>query len=83
MALPHLEIEELSSLKRHSLILRLVLRKSAVLIFRLQFKTFNSNNITLFSMFSFQNTWFIKRKAVYSLVLVHVRIRSEHNLRIF
>ena len=91
MACPRMEIQELSSLKHHSLILRPVLRKSAVVIFRQQFKAFNSNNFTVPSMFSFQNTWLIKRKAVDTLVLFHifilfldlVRIRSDHNLRIF
>ena len=42
------------------------LRKSAVVILRQQFKMFDSNNFTLSSMFSFQNTWQIKRKAVYT-----------------
>ena len=35
--------------------LRPVLRKLGVVIFRQLFKTFNSNNFTLSSMFSFQN----------------------------
>ena len=56
--------EKPSSLKRHSLILRPLLRKSAVDIFRQQLKTFDPNNFTLYSLFSFQNAWPIKRKAV-------------------
>ena len=49
-------------------------------------KRFVSNNLTLSTMFSFQNAWPIKRKAVYTLVLFHiyllifvVRIGSDHN----
>ena len=43
-------LEEVSSLKRHSLVLRPnILHKSAVVIFRQQFKTFYSNNFTLSS----------------------------------
>ena len=38
-------LEELSSLKHHSLILRPILRKSVVDIFRQQFKTFDPNNV--------------------------------------
>ena len=52
-----------SSLKPHSLIFRPILRKSAIVIFRQQFKTFDSNNFTLSSMFSFQHVWPMKRKA--------------------
>ena len=63
-----------NSLKRHSLILRPILRKSAIVIFRQQFKTFDSNNFTLSSMFSFQNAWPIKRKAAYTLVPFHIFI---------
>lgn len=44
---------ELSSLKRHSLILRPILRKSSNVIFRQQFETFDSNNFTLPLIFSF------------------------------
>ena len=58
--------EKPSFLKRHSLILRPLLRKSAVDIFRQQPKTFAPNNFTLYSLFSFQNAWPIKRKAVYT-----------------
>ena len=54
MARPRLEIQELSSLKCHSLILTPTLHKSAVVIFRQQLKTFDSNNFTLSSMLSFQ-----------------------------
>ena len=36
-------------------ILRPILRKSAVVIFRQQIKTFDSNNFTMSLMFSFQN----------------------------
>ena len=32
----------------------------------------DSNNVTPSSMFSFQNAWPIKRKAVYTLVLFHI-----------
>ena len=35
-------------------------------IFRQQFKTFDPNNFTLSSMFSFQNVW-PKKKALYML----------------
>ena len=45
--------EELSSLKRLSPILRPILRKSSIVIFRQQFGTFDSNNFTLPLMFSF------------------------------
>ena len=38
-------LEELSSLKHHSLILIPILRKSVVDIFRQQFKTFDPNNV--------------------------------------
>ena len=51
------------------LILRPILLKSAVVIFRQQFKTFDSNNFTLSSTFSVQNAWTIKIKAVYTLLL--------------
>ena len=49
------------------------------------FKKFNSNNFTLSSMFSFQNLWSRKRKALYTLVLFHIFIRFlvSHNLLIF
>jgi len=63
--------------------------QSTVVTFRQQLKTFNSNNFTLSSMFSFQNAWPRKRKAVYTFVLFHifiyflVRIRLDHNLHIF
>ena len=47
---------------------------------------FDSNNFILSALFSFQNVWPIKRKAVYTLVLFHihlliflVRIGSDHN----
>ena len=88
MGRPRLEIQELSSLKCHSLILTPILHKSAVVIFRQQLKTFDSNNFTLSSMFSFQNEWPIKTKAahVYTLVLFHIFIYflvkkgSDHNL---
>ena len=87
MARPRLEIQELSSLKCHSLILTPISRKSAIVIFRQQLKTFDSNNFTLSSMFSFQNEWPIKTKAgVYTLVLFHIFIHflvkkgSDHNL---
>ena len=56
----------------HSLNLRLVLHKLAIVSLREQFKTFDSNNFTLSSMFSFQNVWPIKRKAVYTLLLFHI-----------
>ena len=88
MARPYLEIQELSSLKCHSFILTPISHKSAVVIFRQQLKTFDSNNFTLSSMFSFQNEWPIKTKALYILVLFHihsfisilVKIGSDHNL---
>ena len=51
-------------MKLHSLILIPILCQSAIVILR-QFKMFDSNNFTLPSMFSFQNAWLIKRKAVY------------------
>ena len=40
---------------KYSHILRPILRKSAVVIFRQQFKAFDSNNFTMSLMFSFQN----------------------------
>ena len=86
MARPYLEIHELSSLKCHSLILTPISRKPAIVIFRQQLKTFDSNNFTLSSVFSFQNVWPIKTKAVYTSVLFHiffhflVKIGSDHNL---
>ena len=86
MARPRLEIQELSSLKCHSLILTPISRKPAIVIFRQQLKTFDSNNFALSSMFSFQNVWPIKTKAVYTSVLFHiffhflVKIGSDHNL---
>ena len=55
-------LEKLSSLKCHSLILRPILRKSAIVIFRQQFKMFDPNNFTLSSEFSFQTVWPLKRK---------------------
>ena len=58
-------LEKLSSLKCHSLILRPILRKSAIVIFRQQFKMFDPNNFTLSSAFYFQTAWLIERKAVY------------------
>ena len=64
----------LSSLKRHSLILRPILRKQTVVIFRQQFKMFDCNNFILSSMFFFQNVRPIKRKAVYTLVLFQIFI---------
>ena len=45
--------EELSSLKHHSLILRPILCKLAVVVFRQQLKTFHANNFTRSSMFFF------------------------------
>ena len=39
----------------YSHILRRILRKSAVVIFRQQFKAFDSNNFTMSLMYSFQN----------------------------
>ena len=50
-------------MKRQSLIWRPILRKSAVVIFRQQFKTFDSNNFALSSMLSFQNVWPMKKKS--------------------
>ena len=66
------EILELGPLKHHFLILRPKLCKSAVVVYRQQFKTFNSNNFTLSSTFSVQNTWPIKINAVYTLLLFHI-----------
>ena len=65
-----------SLLKCHSLNLTPILHKSAVAIFTQQLKTFDSNNFTLSSMFSFQNEWPIKTKAVHTLVLFHKYIHS-------
>ena len=59
-------------MKYHSLILQPILRKSAVVIFRQQFKTFDSNTFALSSMLSFQNVWPMIRKAVY--ILAHFQI---------
>ena len=63
---PGWEISELSSLKGHSLILRPILHKLAAVIFRQQFKTFDSNTFTLSSLFS-------------SLISFLVRNGSDHN----
>ena len=52
-------LEGAKFLKHHSLILRPLFLKS----------TFDPNHFTLSSMFSFQNVWPIKRKAVYTLLL--------------
>ena len=57
-------------------------------IFRQQFKTFDPNNFTLYLLFSFQNAWPVKRKAVYTLVLFYIYLFIfltgwEHNLRTF
>ena len=58
--------------------------ETPLVIFR-QFKTLNSNNFTPSSMFSFQNTWPTKRKALYTYIFIHfcVRIRLDNNLCIF
>ena len=42
---------------------------------RRQFKTFDPNKFSLSSVFSFQNVWPIK-KAIYTLLLFHIIIRS-------
>ena len=42
--------EDLSSLKCHSFILRPILCKSSIVIFRQQFKTFDPNNFTVFNV---------------------------------
>ena len=73
MAPPKEELT-LGSLKRHSLILRPLLRKSAVVIFRQQFKMFDPNNFTPSSMFFFQNAWPIKETSEYTLILFHTFI---------
>ena len=72
----------------HFLTSRPILCKCTIVIFRQQLKTFDSNNFTLTSTFSFQNAWPIKRKAVYTLVIFHIlihfllRIKKDHNLPI-
>ena len=43
-----------------------ILLKSAVVIFRQQFKAFNSNNFTLSSTSSVQNAWPIKINTLYT-----------------
>ena len=45
--------------------LRPILHKFAIVTFKQQFKTIDSDKFTVSSMFSFQNAWPIKRKAVY------------------
>ena len=64
--------------KRHSLIFSPILCKSAIVTFTQRLKRIDSNNFTLSSMFSsmfsFQNVWPIKRKAVHTLVLFHIFI---------
>ena len=64
----------------------LFLRKSAI-IFRQQFKMFDSNNFTLSSTLSLHDVWPIKRKAVYILVHFHISIyyldQIDHYLHIF
>ena len=64
-----------------------ILCKTAVSTFIQQFKTIDYNNFTLSPMFFFQNARPIKRKAVHTLVLLHIfvhflvacknRIRSQ------
>ena len=49
--------------ERHSLIFSPILCNSPVVTFTQQFKTIDSNNFTLSSMFSFQNAWPIKKKS--------------------
>ena len=49
--------------ERHFLIFSPILCNSPVVTFTQQFKTIDSNNFTLFSMFSFQNAWPLKKKS--------------------
>ena len=78
MALPSLG----SSLKHHSLIVRPILCKSSADIFGRQFKTFDSNNSSLSSVFYFQNVWPIKRKARYTFVLSHfIHFPCDYQIR--
>ena len=47
--------------------------ETPLVIFR-QFKTLNSNNFTLSSMFSFQNAWPTKRKALYTYIYSFISV---------
>ena len=61
----------LSSLKRHSLILRPILRKSAV-IFRQQLKTFDSNNFTFFNALFPQCVAHKEKSCAYFITLPYI-----------
>ena len=71
MARPRLEIQELSSLKCHSLILTPIFHKSAVVIFRQQLKTFDSKNFTVHTLVLFH-------KYIHSFPCEN-KIRSQFN----
>ena len=71
MARPYLEIQELSSLKCHSLILTPIFHKSAVVIFRQQLKTFDSKNFTVHTLVLFH-------KYIHSFPCEN-KIRSQFN----
>ena len=47
--------------------------ETPLVIFR-QFKTLNSNNFTPSSMFSFQNAWPTKRKALYTYIYSFISV---------
>ena len=75
----------LISLKCHSLILRPVLCKSVIVIFRQQFESFDSNNFTLSSMFSLKKYCVAHKKKccidfnTFYMYFFLVRIRLDHN----
>ena len=68
------EIYELSSLKRHSLILRPILCKSNA-IFRQQFQKFDSNNFTSVSNVLFLKCVAHKRKSCLLYIFIHFLVR--------
>ena len=72
----HCEIWGLSSLKHHSLIYP----NQLLLTLVKQFKMFDSNNLTLSSMLSFQNAWplcILRYTSIYSFITLQDRIGSQ------
>ena len=72
----HCEIWGLSSLKHHSLIFP----NQLLLTLVKQFKMFDSNNLTLSSMLSFQNAWplcILRYTSIYSFITLQDRIGSQ------
>ena len=72
----HCEIWGLSSLKHHYLIYP----NQLLLTLVKQFKMFDSNNLTLSSMLSFQNAWplcILRHTSIYSFITLQDRIGSQ------